>query len=157
MIKDKVGLGDQELVPLVSTLTGGKVDPNASTSQCVSWWEQNKEQWLIPFPNKKPKANAGRDITVTSGDMVQLDGLASTDADKDTLSYRWKQIAGPAVNLSDAQAAQPSFTAPQVEKETVLVFELVVNDGSPKKSVHPSCESGESDLSTVNITVKPKS
>jgi hypothetical protein len=156
MIKDKVGLGDQELVPLVSMLTGGKVDPNASIQQCISWWEQNKEDWLIPFPNKRPVTKAGQDRTVTSGDTVQLDGSASSDADKDTLTYKWRQTAGLIVKLSDAQTAQPSFTAPQVEKETVLVFELVVNDGSPKKSVHPTSESGESDPNTVNITVKPK-
>lgn len=156
MIFEKIELGDTDLIPIVAKLTKEKVKNNAAVTECLAWWQQNKEQWLIPFPNKKPKANAGRDRSVTSGDTIQLDGSASTDADKDILIYRWKQIAGPAVNLSDAQAAQPGFTSPEVEKETVLVFELVVNDGSPKKSVHPSCESGESDPNTVNITVRPK-
>jgi len=156
IIIEKVKQGDNELIPIVSKLTDGQVDPNTNNSQCVSWWQQNKESWLIPFPNKKPKANAGKDMTVTSGDKVKLDGSASSDPDKDKLTYKWRQVAGPTVNLSDAQAVQPSFIAPTVEKKVVLVFELVVNDGSPKKSVHPSCESGESNPDTVNITVKPK-
>jgi len=156
IIIEKVKQGDNELIPIVSKLTDGQVDPNANTSQCVSWWQQNKEQWLIPFPNKKPKANAGKDMTVTSGDTVKLDASASSDPDKDELKYKWTQIAGPSVTLSDNTALKPTFTAPVVEQQTVLTFQLTVNDGSPKKSVHPSCESGESNPNTVNITVKPK-
>ena len=156
IIIEKVKQGDNELIPIVSKLTDGQVDPNANTSQCVSWWQQNKEQWLIPFPNKKPKANAGKDMTVTSGDTVKLDASASSDPDKDELKYKWTQIAGPSVTLSDNTAIKPTFTAPVVEQQTVLTFQLTVNDGSPKKSVHPSCESGESNPNTVNITVKPK-
>lgn len=156
MMMDKVGEGDRELVAVVSELTAGKVDPNASIPQCVSWWEQNKEDWLIPFPNKQPKAKAGKDTIAKSGDLVTLDGSASSDADKDILTYKWTQIAGPSVTLSDNTAVKPTFTAPVVQQQTVLTFQLMVNDGSPKKSVHPSCESGESDPNTVNITVKPK-
>ena len=156
IIIEKVKQGDNELIPIVSKLTDVQVDPNANTAQCVSWWQQNKENWLIPFPNKKPKANAGKDMTITSGVTVQLDGSASSDPDKDELTYRWTQIAGPSIKLSDEMTVKATFTAPDVRRPTVLTFQLTVNDGSPKKSVHPSCESGESNPSTVNITVNPK-
>jgi hypothetical protein len=154
VIMEKVAAGDRELVPLVSQLTTAKVDPNASIEQCVSWWEQNKEQWLIPFPNKRPTANAGKDQQVVSGATVLLDGSGSTDEDKDKLTYQWRQTAGPTVELSDAKAVQPRFTAPKVDKETTLVFELAVNDGSPKKQVHPACQSGQSDPDTVTIIIR---
>jgi hypothetical protein len=154
VIMEKVAAGDRELVPLVSQLTTAKVDPNASIEQCVSWWEQNKEQWLIPFPNKRPTASAGKDQQVVSGATVLLDGSGSTDEDKDKLTYQWKQTAGPTVEMSDARVVQPSFAAPNVNKETALVFELVVNDGSPKKEVHPACQSGQSEPDTVTITVR---
>jgi len=153
---DKIKMGDTELIEVVSELTAGKVKHNATAEECLDWWEKNKEDWLIPFPNKRPIVNAGKDQTVSSGDTVQLDASASTDEDKDTLSYQWKQIVGPTVDLSDGKAVQPIFTAPKVDKETVLVFELVVNDGSPKKEVHPACQSGQSKPATVKITIKPK-
>jgi hypothetical protein len=155
MIMDKIQQGDNELITIVSKLTDNKVDPNSNAGQCISWWKQNKEDWLIPFPNKKPKANAGQGKTVSSGQNVQLDGSGSTDEDKDTLNYQWKQISGPEVKLSDANAVKPSFTAPKVDKETEFVFELKVNDGSRIKQVHPSCESGQSQPSTVKIIIKP--
>jgi hypothetical protein len=155
LILEKVKQGDSELISIISKLTDKKVDPNSTVEQCISWWEQNKEDWLIPFPNKQPKANAGKDQNVKSGQVVQLDGSASTDEDKDSLTCQWKQISGSAVKLSDAKSDKPSFTAPKVDKETPLVFELVVNDGSPKKTVHPSCESGDSKPATVTITIKP--
>jgi hypothetical protein len=100
-------------------------------------------------------ANAGKDQQVVSGATVLLDGSGSTDEDKDKLTYQWRQTAGPTVELSDAKVVQPSFAAPKVDRETTLFFELVVNDGSPKKEVHPSCQSGQSKPDTVTITVKP--
>jgi len=153
---EKVKQGDVELVPAISVLTDNKVKKDAKQSECLEWWEKNKEKWLIPFPNKQPTANAGPDQNVTSGDVVQLDGSASSDPDKDELAYKWMQIAGPSVTLSDDTAVKPVFTAPAVEQETVLTFQLIVNDGSSKKSASPSCESGQSEPDTVGITVKPK-
>lgn len=149
-----------EILQLVEDLTGGKADTAGSDavnriSACRTWWDKNKEKWLIPFPNKQPVSKAGEDQTAASGDAIELNGSGSTDADEDRLSYRWKQIAGPTVELSDCKAVRPSFTAPQVQKQTVLVFELIVEDGSPKKSVHPSCQSGQSKPDTVKITVRP--
>jgi hypothetical protein len=156
MLLDKIKQGDKELISIISKLTKAQVDPNTSISQCFAWWVDNKEKWLIPFLNKKPKAHAGQNQTVNDGDIVKLDGSASSDADKDDLTYRWTQIAGPPVKLLDEMAAKPTFTAPQVMRPTLLIFQLTVNDGSPKESVHPSCESGESDPNPVNIIVRPK-
>lgn len=156
MIFEKIKLGDTDLVPIIVKLTRGKIKNDATAAEYLAWWNENKEDWLIPLPNKRPKAKAGQDMTVTSGDTVKLDGSASSDPDKDELTYKWTQIAGPSIKLSDETAVKPTFIAPVVQQKTVLTFQLTVNDGSPKKSVHPSCESGESNPDTVNITVKPK-
>ena len=155
MIMEIVRQGDTELIPIISKLTDDKIKSSATASECLSWWEKNKDDWLIPFPNKQPKANAGEAQTVSSSQNVQLDGSGSSDEDKDTLTYQWKQISGTDVKLSDANTIKPSFTAPKVDKETELVFELTVNDGSRIKQVHPSCESGQSKPGTVKITIKP--
>lgn len=62
-----------------------------------------------PRANAAPVANAGSDQAVDEGDTVPLDGTASSDADADALTYAWQTPAG--VVLSDAAAAQPTFTA----------------------------------------------
>ncbi len=155
-IMDQIMHGDKELISIVSTLTRGKVDPNATLDECVSWWQDNKEKWRIPFPNKQPVAEAGVARNVEAGSIVELDGTKSRDPDKDRLKYRWRQIIGPDVELSDPDAITPTFTAPDVDRPTTLVFELIVDDGYRVESVHPTCESGRSEPDTVTIAVTPK-
>ena len=78
--------------------------------------------------NKSPVANAGVDQSVNEGAMVLLDGSASSDPDKDTLTYFWTTPEG--IILSSATNAKPTFTAPQVSSNTKYTFSLVVNDGT---------------------------
>ncbi|MCL4731735.1 MAG: S8 family serine peptidase, partial [Planctomycetes bacterium] len=79
-------------------------------------------------PNTPPVANAGADFSITEGNTAQLNGSGS-DADGDTLTYAWTQIAGPGVSLTNASQPQASFVAPQVSAATPLTFRLTVNDG----------------------------
>jgi hypothetical protein len=78
--------------------------------------------------NTAPVANAGGAQTVNEGDIVQLDGSASTDTDGNELTYLWTAPEG--ITLSSNTAAKPTFTAPQVEVTTQYPFTLVVNDGT---------------------------
>ncbi|WNG59964.1 hypothetical protein F0U59_38520 [Archangium gephyra] len=96
--------------------------------------------------NREPQAQAGTTQLRTPGDKVQLDGSASVDADGDAVTYEWTQVAGPTVSLSGADTATPSFTAPEVEKDTELRFSLVVRDGSSVSSA-----------SVVSVLVTPVS
>ncbi|MCS6817548.1 MAG: PKD domain-containing protein [Blastocatellia bacterium] len=83
--------------------------------------------------NRRPIANAGPDQRVDEGTTVTLDGTASRDPDGDPLTFRWRQVAGPSVTLSDATAPRPQFTAPvvapTVPPPVTVTFELVVSDG----------------------------
>jgi hypothetical protein len=78
--------------------------------------------------NQAPTANAGTDQTVNEGAPVSLDGTGSSDPDGTIASYAWTQTSGPAVTLTGADTATPSFTAPQVAANTDLVFQLQVTD-----------------------------
>jgi hypothetical protein len=80
-------------------------------------------------PNEPPTADAGPDQTVPVRSMVTLDGSGSSDPDNGPapLSFIWSQTAGPAVTLTGADTATPTFT-PTVAG-SYYTFSLIVNDG----------------------------
>ena len=78
--------------------------------------------------NQPPNAHAGLDQTVTPGDKVTLRGRSS-DPDGTVETYRWEQVDGPSVLLSNANQVSASFVALQVVKGSVaLTFRLTVTD-----------------------------
>ncbi|HYA27264.1 MAG TPA: PIG-L family deacetylase, partial [Acidobacteriota bacterium] len=89
--------------------------------------------------NQPPIVNAGLGASSNEGAMVQLNGTASKDPDGNPLTYRWTQVGGKSVTLSNSTSATPTFTAPSgLTHDEVLTFELVVSDGqlsSPADSV----------------------
>ena len=94
--------------------------------------------------NDPPMADAGPDQTVNEENMVMLNGSNSTDPEGDKLFYRWKQVAGPSVTLSDPTADKPKFKAPNVAPSgAALTFELTLNDSLGLK---------DTDEITVNVT-----
>ena len=79
--------------------------------------------------NLPPVANAGPDQTVTTGQLVTLNGTGSTDPNGDALTYGWclkGRPVGSTATLSGANTARPTFT-PDVAGSYVLC--LTVNDG----------------------------
>jgi hypothetical protein len=79
--------------------------------------------------NDPPVAGAGPDQNVDEETTVTLDGFNSFDPDDGIESYRWKQVTGPSVSLSDPQAVQPTFSAPDVGPDGAsCTFELTVTD-----------------------------
>ena len=84
---------------------------------------------VVSNTNSAPVANAGVNQNVAVGSPVAMDGSASTDADKDTLIYKWALISKPAGSTAALTAANtpvPKFTADLVG---TYVLGLVVNDG----------------------------
>ena len=97
----------------------------------------------VPVP---PVANAGVAQTTTSGNLVALDGTASSDPSALAITYAWSQTAGPAVLLNSTTVASPTFTAPLLGTgvtSAVLTFQLVVTNSAGTASTPAS----------VNITV----
>lgn len=66
---------------------------------------------------------------VAERDTLELVARA-TDGDSTELTYAWKQLRGPTVELTGVDSARAKFTAPPVEVETTLEFEVAVSDGA---------------------------
>ena len=78
--------------------------------------------------NSAPVANAGTAQSVSTAAVVTLNGTGSTDANGDTLTYRWTLTSKPTSStaaLSSATVASPTFTA---DLAGSYVASLVVND-----------------------------
>lgn len=88
-----------------------------------------------------PVADAGPDQTAPSAATVTLDGSGSYDPANWTDSYRWKQIGGVPVTLSDPTAISPTFTMPTetVDQNDELVFMLTVTDAQDQLSSTAKC------------------
>ena len=106
----------------------------ASSTFSATW-----DQLSVQYTEGSVVADAGDDQTVDEGTTVGLDASGSSG---DSLTYSWTQTSGSSVTLSNASAAQPTFTAPDVDSETTLTFELGVSDGSA------------TDTDTMNVTVQ---
>lgn len=88
-------------------------------------------------------ADAGPDRAAVSGDLVVLNGEASTGSDDSIVEYAWIQTDGPPVSLI-IQSSGAQFTAPNVHAATSVVLTLTVTD-----------QLGASDVDAVTITVTP--
>jgi len=100
----------------------------------------------VTFDNQPPTADAGIDQTVDEGVTLTLDGSNSSDPDTGDgiASYLWTQVAGTPVILSDATAAQPTFTSPEVGPDgEAFTFQLTVVDNGGLQA---------SDTCIVNVT-----
>ena len=100
--------------------------------------------------NNAPTANAGGDSQVNEGETVPLNGSGSSDTGDIIESYSWRQVAdidgnslsSGALELSDSDTNTATFTAPPVDQDTTLYFQLTVTDGD-----------GASDSAIVTISV----
>lgn len=85
--------------------------------------------------NAAPVANAGTNQSVSIGSVVTLDGTASSDANRDSLNYKWTMGSTPSGStaaLSSAISPNPKFTADVAGTYSVI---LTVNDGNVDSTV----------------------
>jgi hypothetical protein len=75
--------------------------------------------------NTAPIADAGASRTNVPAGVVTLDGSNSSDPEGDSLTFKWTQINGPAVEITDPNSAVASFTGVAGESYT---FQLTVRD-----------------------------
>ena len=83
----------------------------------------------ISFDNVRPVADAGVNQAVVLGVIVNLNGLGSSDANLDPLSFSWNVVSKPSgstAKINDPTSAQTSFLA---DLAGTYIISLVVNDG----------------------------
>lgn len=102
-------------------------------SACGGGNDMNEGSGTVTPPvtvvNTAPVAQAGPAQSVLVGATVTLDGSASSDANGDSLSYKWVIISKPlasAATLDNLSAVKPTFA---VDVAGVYVATLIVNDG----------------------------
>ncbi len=132
-LKNTVSLGQQVTITL-NSMTGNE----SKLFSTVTSGKITRVEQL----SYRPVARAGINKSVPEGDLVQLDGSQSYDEDNGPgpMTFLWVAPAG--ITLSDNTIKNPTFTAPDVNTNTIFTFKLVVNDGE-----------SNSDTSTVSITV----
>lgn len=74
-----------------------------------------------------PVAHAGDDLQAEENRLVTLDGSASSDPENGPLTYFWTAPDG--IVLDTDTIANPTFTVPEVGKDTSYTFALTVFDG----------------------------
>ncbi|WP_439105649.1 S8 family serine peptidase [Congregibacter sp.] len=95
-----------------------------------------------PPVNTPPVAEAGAAQSVDAATTVNLSGDESQDSDGNIATYQWTQSEGPDVELSGADQALASFTAPSLGEDRDLLFTLTVTD-----------DDGASASDSVTVTV----
>jgi PKD repeat protein len=91
--------------------------------------------------NRSPVANAGESRSAFVGESVTLDAGGSSDADGDSLTYRWNLVFAPLATrtaVSDASARSPTL---RIDEPGIYTVDLTVDDGR-----------GGTDTRSVSIT-----
>ncbi|HDX8593513.1 TPA: phage tail protein I [Aeromonas dhakensis] len=98
----------------------------------------------LPHINQPPVARAGEDQFVTGPASIVLDGSASYDPEQGGLSYFWRQISGPQVEIKNPSSAAASIDLKGTTTQEVMIFELTVMDSE-----------GATGVDSVSITNAP--
>jgi hypothetical protein len=92
------------------------------------------DEATVKIADQRPTATGGSNQNVSVGDLVTLTALESTDPEGESLTYSWREVAGPAVSLMDGDRATTTFNAPNVTSATNLEFLLTVTDVAGNES-----------------------
>ena len=84
-----------------------------------------------PLPVASASVEGSLATEVRQGDLVELSGVGSSSPDGRDLTYEWRQVSGPEVELFNFAERDASFIAPEAPGSDPedIVLELVVRDG----------------------------
>jgi hypothetical protein len=111
------------------TASSGGGSGSAST-YTFSNVESNHTICAVYTPSCPVVADPGPDQNVKGGQTVTLNGLNSTSSGSAIVSYKWNQISGPAVILSNPSSAVCTFTPVDVTSAEAFSFQLTVTNAA---------------------------
>jgi len=120
-----------------------RTDNSTSTSITDPNQRVEEEEDVIHSDDSLPTAVISSLTLVPEGETVTLNASHSFDKGNNILTYKWSQIEGLSVWLSDPNSAKTTFVAPPTNSDIVLKFNLRV------KNVN-----GFEDNDEVDITIK---
>jgi len=93
-------------------------------------FQNNSDPNLSDIDARPPIADAGPDQLINYQHALILSAINSTDPDNDIMSYEWKQINGPIIELSDAMNITTSFAISEhlLLTDCSFRFQLTVTD-----------------------------
>ena len=83
----------------------------------------------VESSNVKPVANAGADLAGRVGQILSLDGSASSDVEGVDLTFAWTLSSKPKGSLSELANVDPATASLIPDKDGTYTISLVVNDG----------------------------
>jgi hypothetical protein len=119
--------GGTSVIPNAASLSGRFLKVNCvtrATEYGSSFYTFNTNGTFTSSTNHVPVANVGKNILAVN--EITLNGNLSSDADKDALTYKWEQVAGPSLDLKNATTSV--MTASSL-KAGDYYFKLTVDDG----------------------------
>lgn len=122
------------------------------------WTRADGHLWASRYrggaASRGPVAFAGTHQSVTVGDTVTLHGGGEAYQSASVTAFSWQQLSGPAVVLSNASAAQPTFVAPTVAQAVSLEFQLTVTDSLGRTDTARTVVAVKN-AASVSLTVQP--
>jgi PKD repeat protein len=85
---------------------------------------------VTPGTNFAPRADAGLDQTLEVGQQAVLNGINSSDADGDTLTYSWQILAAPPGSTASLSNADEIIAYLTPDIAGLYIIQLTVSDGS---------------------------
>jgi hypothetical protein len=141
------GTGETLTYSLVVTDNEGE-NSTANTVDVVVAAAEAEEQAPVVITN-------GNQSNISPAATVTLDGSDSIDEDGTISSYQWSQVSGVTVSLTNANTATATYTAPDLDSVSTLVFQLVItdNDGNTATSqvTHTVNSNAQLDLGTAPL------
>ena len=80
----------------------------------------------LTVPSSAPTISAGPDVIYPEGEVVPLSAIVNS---AQSTTVIWTQLAGPAVTIENPTTLTPSFLAPELDTNDIVILELSVDDG----------------------------
>jgi hypothetical protein len=84
--------------------------------------------------NRAPTVSASTSVSLAESGSTTVSATA-TDPDGDPLTYKWEQVSGPSLTLSNENSPTVTIVAPEVDSNSTASIKLTVSDGALSEEI----------------------